>query len=152
MSQILMLHSLSVATGLIRIRIERITVAVLCNVKSFVFLLAPSAPLNLTVSNKTSHSIEVRWTKPLYSNGILLAYHLFYSGLESNNPVSDAFYHEKHIVMMYSMEEELKKELTGLVPYSMYNITIGAMNSAGLGNLSEATVVRTLHDGMGMYW
>ena len=108
----------------------------------------PSVPLNVAITNKTSTSVLVSWSSPLYPNGITVAYKISLLGVESFNPVPNTFYNStKHTVMVNSSDENTELELTDLVPYSLYNITITAMNRVGYGEPSEPISVRTRENG-----
>ena len=121
--------------------------------KLFSLQTVPSAPLNTAVTNTTSTSVLVSWSPPLYPNGITLAYKISLVGVESFNPVPNTFYNStKHTVMVNSSDENTDLELTDLVPYSLYNITITAMNRAGYGEPSEPISVRTREDGECVYY
>ena len=107
-----------------------------------------SAPLNFAITNKTSTSVLVSWSSPLYPNGITVAYKISLLGVESFNPVLNTFYNStKHTVVVNSSDENTQLELTDLVPYSLYNITITAMSRVGYGEPSEPVYVRTREDG-----
>ena len=107
-----------------------------------------SAPLNVAITNKTSTSVLVSWSSPLYPNGITVTYKISLLGVESFNPVPNTFYNStKHTVVVNSSDENTELELTDLVPYSLYNITITAMNRVGYGEPSEPISVRTREDG-----
>ena len=53
--------------------------------------------------------------------------------------------------MVNSSDKNTELELTDLVPYSLYNITITAMNRVGYGEPSEPISVRTREDGEYVY-
>ena len=105
--------------------------------------IAPSSPLNLTITNKTSTSLTVEWSPPLTLNGIILSYQVSYVGLGSVNPVPDSF--ETNSTLNTNGTTQAV-EVAGLLPHSQYSLSVKAFTSAGGGKETTVTF-RTEEDG-----
>ena len=52
----------------------------------------PSEPLNVKAAAVTSQptgSVRVSWSRPLQTNGVIVAYHVHYSRAQSSTPVAE---------------------------------------------------------------
>ena len=103
---------------------------------------APTAVTNLTAVATSNQSIQVSWALPLYPNGPISHYDLFYR--ESDTPqqppniMSDSRY-IKGMVM-----NATNYEITGLTPYTNYTIHVRAIGENNLvGDVDEEILQRT---------
>ena len=94
---------------------------------------APSAPMITEAFNTSSTSIRINWTAPLSPNGIIRQYIVTYINSEGSS-ASD---------MM--MTSETTAELTGLMIFTNYNISVRAV-TVELGDPSETVTVTTDED------
>ena len=86
----------------------------------FFFSIAPTDFDMPTVLSTTSYSIEVTWDPPATPNGVILNYTVI---------TSDS---DQDIVNTFSLPaSENQYNVSGLLPFSDYNISIQACNSAG---------------------
>ena len=106
---------------------------------------APSSPLNVTVVNKTSTTLQVTWLSPSTPNGVLTNFQLCYTGVNSVNPVSSSF-HQLHCTNIPFPATYLL--LQHLVPYSNYTLSVRGVTGVGPGNSSEEIRDITEEDGM----
>ena len=108
------------------------------------FYTAPSAPLNVTVLNKTSTSLLITWLPPTAPNGVVTSYEVYYRGVFSESLVPASFYQPLSITV-YAPSTSLLLE--GVFPYSNYTISVRAFTNAGPGEYSERIEDRTEEDG-----
>ena len=111
----------------------------------FLHCTVPSAPLNVTVVNKTSTALLVTWLPPTMPNGVLAMFMLRYTGVSTGNPVPSSFYQLQYTNISSPRMSTL---VSDLVPYSNYTISVRAFTSAGPGEYSEEIEDRTDEDGM----
>ena len=104
----------------------------------------PSAPLNVTVADKTSTTLLVTWMPPSIPNGVLIKFEISYSGISSENPVPSSFHQPQYRIIPVPGTSIL---LSDLVPYSNYTISVRAFTSAGPGEYSDVIEDRTGKDG-----
>ena len=76
-------------------------------------------------------------------NNSLTTYEVQYRGVDTPNDVNDAFYE----AVTVSAGMELSYNISGLLPYSAYNVSVRAINQYGLGDFSEEVIVRTEEEG-----
>ena len=62
-----------------------------------------------------------------------------YRGVDSPNDVNDAFYR----TVTVSVEMTLSYNISGLMAYSAYNVSVRATNQYGVGEFSEEVTIRT---------
>ena len=106
-----------------------------CQYITFVLLTAPSGiPLILTGSNSSSTSLYISWSLPNVQdrNGIILGYNISYTSgsIVNNTSTSETFIN-----------------ITGLMIYTQYDISVAAYTSVGTGPADYITV-RTDSSGM----
>ena len=70
-------------------------------------------------------------------------YEVRYRGVHSPNDVYDAFYK----AVTVPAEMELSYNLSGLMAYSAYNVSVRATNQYGVGDFSEEVTVQTEEGG-----
>ena len=107
----------------------------ICQYITFVLFTAPSGiPLNLTGSNSSSTSLYISWSLPNVQdrNGIILGYNISYTSgsIVNNTSTSETFIN-----------------ITGLMIYTQYDISVAAYTSVGTGPADYITV-RTDSSGM----
>jgi titin len=102
------------------------------------FLDRPDPPLLRANSTKTKSSIQISWLKPSF-NGYspLLSYQLDYR--TSANP-------SRSIIVVIPAEETSHK-ITGLEPYTRYEVSVRAKNALGLSDFSNVRHIETNEDG-----
>ena len=66
-----------------------------------------------------------------------------YRGVDSPNDVNDAFYR----TVTASVGMTLSVNISGLMAYSAYNVSVRASNQYGVGEFSEEVTVRTEEGG-----
>ena len=99
----------------------------------------PTAVTNLTAVATSNQSIRVSWDLPLYPNGPILYYNLFYRASDTPqqppNIMSDTSYTEMMVM------NATNYEITGLTPYTNYTIHVRAI---GRDNLAGDVAVEIL--------
>ena len=103
---------------------------------------APTAVTNLMAVATSNQSIQVSWDLPLYPNGRILHYDLFYRASDtpqqSPNIMSDSRYIERMVM------DATNYEITGLTPYTNYTIHVRAIGENNLGgDVDEEILQRT---------
>ncbi len=73
----------------------------------------------------------------------LTTYEVQYRGVDTPNDVNETFYESVTV----SAERELSYNISGLLPYSAYNVSVRATNQYGVGDFSEEVTVRTEEEG-----
>ena len=63
--------------------------------------------------------------------------------MDTPNDVNETFYESVTV----SAERELSYNISGLLPYSAYNVSVRATNQYGVGDFSEEVTVRTEEEG-----
>ena len=102
----------------------------------------PTAVTNLMAVATSSQSIQVSWDLPLYPNGRILFYDLFYR-------VSDIPQHPPNIIRDSSYTKMMvmnatNYEITGLTPYTNYTIHVRAIGRDDLaGDVDVEILQRT---------
>ena len=69
----------------------------------------------------------------------LTTYEVQYRGVDSPNDVNEIFYR----AVTVSAGMELSYNISGLLAYSAYNVSVRATNQYGVGDFSEEVTVRT---------
>ena len=86
---------------------------------------------NLMAVATSNQSIRVSWDLPLYPNGPILYYDLFYRASDTPQQppyiISDSIYTERMITNVTNYE------ITGLTPYTNYTIHVHAIGQDNLG-------------------
>ena len=101
------------------------------------FLIVPSAaPVDVTGMNMSSTSLRISWLPPPAEdqNGIITAYNITYTAAGGSEMIDSTSGSVQLI------------ELTGLLKFSTYNISVAASTSVGIGP-SESVTVSTDTDG-----
>ena len=93
--------------------------------------IEPTAVTNLMAVATSNQSIRVSWDLPLYPNGRILHYDLFYRASDTPqqppNITSDSSYTERMVM------DATNYEITGLTPYTNYTIHVRAIGENNLG-------------------
>jgi hypothetical protein len=92
-------------------------------------------PQNLTITRKTSTSIAIKWIPPVISHGEILQYEVEYVGLECVNPIPETFYKMVTLSTAFSFVH-----IDGLLPYSLYNVSVRAYTVMRDGGVSTIAV------------
>ena len=100
-------------------------------------LPVPSAPLDITRVNSSSSSIYISWKPPSTSNGVLISYTVTYTRLDTNV-----------ILDLTTLPDVTSVDLTMLLAFVIYRITVRAATSVGSGPDSEPLTVRTEQGGL----
>ena len=66
-----------------------------------------------------------------------------YRGVDTPNDVDNTFYE----VVTVSAGMQLSSTISGLMAYSVYNVSVRATNQYGVGDFSEEVTVRTEEEG-----
>ena len=98
-------------------------------------LLVPSEPLSFVVNIESNTSVQLSWSAPLYSNGIITKYHVYYKKTTEN------------IVGGSRTTNGTQYFLERLAPYTNYSFWVYAETSAGLGNKSVTIFNKTYEGG-----
>ena len=75
-------------------------------------------------------------------------YEVWYRGVDSPNDVDGSFFE----VVTVAPGMTLSVTISGLMPYSAYNVSVRATNQYGVGNFSEEVTVRTEEGGECVPW
>ena len=70
-------------------------------------------------------------------------YEVQFRGVDTLNDVNDTFYE----AVTVSAGMQLSYNISGLLPYSAYIVSVRATNQYGVGNFSEEVTVRTAEGG-----
>ncbi len=95
----------------------------------------PSEPLIFVASIESNTSVQLSWSAPLYSNGIITRYHVYYKKTIENNIAGSRTTNGTQ----YLLER--------LAPYTNYSFWVYAETSAGLGNESVTIFNKTYEGG-----
>ena len=92
----------------------------------------PGPVASFSASPSSATSVEISWTPPLTTNGVLTSYHIEYqsangSGISDNGEVDLSVSTTSYTV-------------TGLEENTLYHFTVSAENSAGRGEGSTVSV------------
>ena len=97
---------------------------------------APFAPANVSVTLVTSYSIALQWVVPCEGqNGDVSGYYVKYGAL-----VGD----EKKTVMNITEVRVTEITIFNLVKSTFYSFQMAAINNAGRGVYSNATIIKTV--------
>ena len=95
----------------------------------------PSVPENLNVRNVLANQFTLEWEPPFLPNGIIQFYVVFVQGVDTLNQVPASFFEIQQFPTL-----DLSVNISAM-PYSLYVVDVGAVTSAGLGNLSRRSVL-----------
>ena len=87
-------------------------------------------PINLTLFNTSSTTIQVNW-KPIPSehlNGVLKGYHVIFR--QADNPTAN-------VTVLTVDNTTISTKLSNLTKYRKYLVSVFGFNAAGDGNVSE---------------
>ena len=102
---------------------------------------APTAVTNLIAVATSNQSIRVSWDLPLFPNGPILYYDLFYRASDTPqqppNIMSNSSYTERMVTNATSYE------IPGLIPYTNYTIHVRAIGDNLGGDVDEEILQRT---------
>ncbi|XP_064476293.1 receptor-type tyrosine-protein phosphatase F-like [Ornithodoros turicata] len=93
--------------------------------------LPPDPPRELSVTDRTEHSIRVEWKEPIRKNGVLRQYRLNVSLVHSSN--EELLNTSRPYSAVLRNTSILWHDLKSLFPGSSYNVCIQASTSAGFG-------------------
>ena len=100
----------------------------------------PTAVTNLMAVATGSQSIRVSWDLPLYPNGPILYYDLFYRASDTPqqppNIISDTSYTERMVMSVTNYE------ITGLTSYTNYTIHVHAIGQDNLGGDVDVEILQ----------
>ena len=100
----------------------------------------PTAVTNLMAVATSNQSIRVSWDLPLYPNGPILYYDLFYRASDTPqqppNIISDTSYTERMVMSVTNYE------ITGLTPYTNYTIHVRAIGQDNLGGDVDVEILQ----------
>ena len=102
-------------------------------------------PKTIQVQKKTSTSLLVEWQPPPQPHGSIIQYGIRYYGLSTPNRVDYTFY---HLVILRVNATETSVYLSGLEPYSDYQICVYTRNEVYTRSNYICITRRTLEDGM----
>ena len=95
---------------------------------------------NLMAVATSNQSIRVSWDLPLYPNGPILYYNLFYRASDTPqqppNIMSDSSYTERMVM------NATNYEITGLTPYTNYSIHVRAIGENNLGGDVDVEILQ----------
>ena len=104
--------------------------------------------------NNTANTLQVEWQSPLQPAGGISFYEVTYRGVSTRNLVNETFYQTGNVTYevhsVYSDYYPCPTEsitLSGLEPYSVYKISVIAVNNHDFSSDSSTTEIRTLQDG-----
>ena len=108
--------------------------------------------------NNTANTLQVEWQSPLQPAGVISFYEATYRGVSTRNLVNETFYQTANVLVNattlfeidYSYSLDCPTEsitLSGLEPYSVYKISIIAVNNHDFSSNSSTSEIRTLQDG-----
>ena len=100
----------------------------------------PRAVTNLMAVATSNQSIRVSWDLPLFPNGRILHYDLFYRASDipqqPPNIMSDSSYTEKMVM------NATNYEINGLTPYTNYTIHVRAIGENNLGGDVDVEILQ----------
>ena len=113
----------------------------------YLLLLVPSAPRNLTqiVDNSTASSIFLQWEAPLPPNGVIISYEITYRGVQTPNAVNFGDFTSPSMLRIGPVTSF--NLIEGLMPGSVYEVSVQAATSVGFGPSSNTTVAVTAESG-----
>ena len=104
-----------------------------------VFSPAPSAPANVLANLVTSYSIGLQWVVPCEGqNGDISGYSVKYGALVEG---------ENKTVMNITDFGVTEITIFNLMKSTFYSFQVAAINSAGRGMFSNATIIKTVEQG-----
>ena len=110
----------------------------------------------------TANTLQVEWQSSSQPAGVISFYEVTYRGVSTRNLVNETFYQTAKVLVNatplfeidyvydYYFSLECPTEsitLSGLEPYSVYKISIIAVNIYDFSSNSSTTEIRTLQDG-----
>jgi hypothetical protein len=102
---------------------------------AIIIFLVPSEPLNLDANVESNTTVQLSWSEPLYPNGIIRTYHVYYKKATENNVIGHSTTKAKQYLVQH------------LTPYTNYSFWVYAETSAGLGNKSVTIFNKTYEGG-----
>jgi hypothetical protein len=100
----------------------------------------PTAPARPNITDVLPTSFLVLWSPPTEPNGVIVSYQVTYTGIETLNGVDSTFFESSVVTLDGPFEQT---EITGLVPFSNYSVSVAAFTSAGSGSPSESVMIGT---------
>ena len=103
---------------------------------------APTAVTNLMAVATSNQSIRVSWDLPLYPNGPILYYDLFYRASDTSQQPPNIVRDSSNTKIM--VMNTTNYEITGLTPYTNYTIQVRAIGEGSLlGAIDTEVLQRT---------
>ena len=105
----------------------------------------PGAPDHLFVNEINSTAINVTWSEPDVTNGIIKSYEILYSvgNILDTNVIS--------IPVVVTTNTSYQVIIGGLDPFTMYSVAVRAYTSTGAGELTDTFSILTDHDPYSKY-
>ncbi|XP_037826441.1 receptor-type tyrosine-protein phosphatase eta isoform X1 [Lucilia sericata] len=102
----------------------------------------PNRPEHLSLKTRTNSTLSFTWTPPLYANGIISLYILYFQFVEAGYgiPSRCSAYSSDPVSRESSVLELLFNDLR---PYTRYSIQVAAKNEFGIGEYTPPNVVIT---------
>ena len=109
-----------------------------------IFVLVPSAPLNLELLSDTFSSLWARWEIPATPNGVILSYTISCQTTPMVTPMPMV---TPTTLQFITSNNEPSFNLTNLSPFTYYTCSAVANTSAGAGPSSNSATERTNETG-----
>ena len=106
-------------------------------------------PLMCLRASMRAYAVQLQYTTASIvslsaHNNSQTTYEVRYRGVDSPNDVDESFFIN---VVIVSAGMRLSRTISGLLPYSAYNVSVRATNQYGVGDFSEEVTVRTEEGG-----
>ena len=96
------------------------------------FSSAPGPVASVGASPASATSVEISWTPPLITNGVLMSYHIEYQSANGSGISDNGEINRPASITSYTV--------TGLEENTLYHFTVSAETSAGRGERSTVSV------------
>ena len=97
------------------------------------------------MDNSTASSIFLQWEAPLPPNGVIISYEITYRGVQTPNEVDIVNFTSPSTLRIGPVTSFNLVE--GLMPGSVYEVSVQAATSVGFGPSSNTTVAVTAESG-----
>lgn len=85
----------------------------------------------------------IQWGRPTHPNGVLLRYEVTFTGKDTLNDVPDSFFNTTTVTVTPNLTSVVLQDLE---PFSVYDITLRAVDGAGDGEFSTEMGLLTRTD------